>query len=52
MHMYKVTHTLLDIDKCNVGTHDCSQTCTNNQGSLTCECNNGYLQDEATCSGM
>ena len=36
------------------GIDDCSQTCTNTNGSFTCGCNNGYLLDVngATCNGM
>ena len=43
-----------DTDECSDGTHNCSQTCTNTNGSFTCGCNNGYLidLDEATCNGM
>ena len=43
-----------DIDECNNGTHNCSQICTNTNGSFTCGCNNGYLLniDEVTCNGM
>ena len=43
-----------DIDECNNGTHNCSQMCTNTNGSFTCGCNNGYLLDldEVTCNGM
>ena len=56
MYMYKITHTLLInhlyIDECIDGTHDCSQTCINNEGSFTCGCNNGYLQDGAVCTNI
>ena len=43
-----------DIDECSDGTHNCSQTCTNTNGSFTCGCNSGYLLDidGATCNGM
>ena len=43
-----------DIDECSEGTHNCSQTCTNTNGSFTCGCNNCYLLDldEVTCNGM
>ena len=43
-----------DIDECGDGTHNCSQTCTNTNGSFTCGCNDGYLLDldEVTCNGM
>ena len=43
-----------DIDECNNGTHNCSQICTNTNGSFTCACKNGYQldTDEVTCNGM
>ena len=43
-----------DIDECNNGTHNCSQMCTNTNGSFTCGCKNGYQldPDEVTCNGM
>ena len=46
--------TFVDIDECSVGTHDCSQTCTNTIGSYICGCNSGYLleTDGTTCRGM
>ena len=40
-HTYISTH--VDIDECSDGTHDCSQTCANTEGSFTCGCNDGYL---------
>ena len=43
-----------DIDECNEGTDNCSQTCTNAEGNFTCECDDGYYLDidETTCIGM
>ena len=43
-----------DMEVCIDGTHNCSQTCANTNGSFTCGCNNGYLLDfdEVTCNGM
>ena len=45
---------LSDIDECSDGTHNCSQICTNTNGSFICECNDGYELnfDGATCNGM
>ena len=42
-----------DIDECRDGTDDCTQTCTNTDGSFTCGCNTGYLLDTDgfTCNG-
>ena len=49
--------TCVEVDECSVGTHDCSQTCTNTVGSYICGCNTGYLlklteTDGVTCNGM
>lgn len=46
--------SLLDIDECMMGTHDCSQICSNNEGSFTCGCPAGYLlaADRKTCIGL
>ena len=47
-------HMFSDIDECSERTHDCSQICTNTDGSFICGCNSGYLLDSdgATCNGM
>ena len=46
--------SLLDIDECMRGTHDCSQTCSNDDGSFACGCHSGYLlaADRKTCIGL
>ena len=43
-----------DNDECSDGKHNCSQTCTNTDGSFTCGCNNSYVLDGdgTTCNGM
>ena len=43
-----------EIDECSEGTHDCSQICTNTNGSFICGCNTGYLLDidGSSCNGM
>lgn len=41
-----------DVDECALGTHDCNKanaTCTNNPGSFTCKCNNGFIGDGRYC---
>ena len=42
-----------DIDECSEGTHNCSQICTDTDGSFMCGCNNGYRLDfdNVTCNG-
>ena len=42
-----------DINECDDGTNDCSQTCTNTIGSYICGCNSGFVlnNDGATCNG-
>ena len=43
-----------DTNECSDGTHNCSQICTNTNGSYTCGCNDGYHIDfdNVTCNGM
>ena len=62
MYIYKLKYSYIqnmntfieDVDECNVGTHNCSQTCTSTNGSFSCGCYNGYLLDidKATCNSM
>ena len=51
-----LTHIYMfsDIDECNDGNDNCSQTCTNTVGSFVCGCNISYLLDidGVTCIGM
>ena len=53
-YIHEYIFTLVDVDECSDGTHDCSQTCTNTIASYTCGCNTGFLleTDGITCSGM
>ena len=43
----------VDIDECDLDSHGCSEnaTCTNTDGSYTCECKDGYYGDGFNCSG-
>ena len=42
----------IDINECTEGTHDCSQTCVNTEGSFECTCLTGYmLQGRTLCEG-
>ena len=45
--------TLLDIDECTTGVHDCKQNqqCVNIPGSFICECVIGYELLNGTCQG-
>ena len=42
-----------DVDECTTGTDDCDDNaeCTNNDGSFSCSCNNGWTGDGKTCDG-
>ena len=47
--------SFLDIDECAMGSHQCSQNCTNTQGSYFCSCQPGYdlsSIDQVTCQSM
>ena len=46
--------TCVDIDECDMGTHNCSvnANCTNTVGSFSCSCNYGYIGDGHTCSKL
>ena len=43
----------LDIDECSTNKGNCSQICTNTDGSYVCSCQSGYLlgADRKTCNG-
>ena len=48
-------HTfLIDIDECTTEADNCdtNAACTNNPGSFTCSCNQGYTGDGVTCMGI
>ena len=47
------TEIQLDIDECYEDTHNCTQTCTNTNGSYVCSCEPGYrlALDDHTCEG-
>ena len=40
-----------DVDECELGTHTCHEdaTCTNTDGSFTCECNSPFTGDGFDC---
>lgn len=44
----------LDEDECSLGSHSCSQLCTNSVGSYTCSCTAGYhlSSDNLHCTGL
>ena len=41
-------------DECSDSTHNCHThaTCTNNGGSFTCKCNDGYAGNGTFCASM
>ena len=45
--------TLLDIDECDKGSHDCdlNANCTNTNGSHSCTCKEGYTGKGESCQG-
>ena len=45
--------TLLDIDECSKGSHDCdiNANCTNTNGSYSCTCKEGYTGKGESCQG-
>ena len=42
-----------DIDECATDMDNCAEqaTCTDNEGSFTCTCNNGYTGNGIRCDG-
>ena len=44
---------LLDIDECAQNQHDCDKnaTCTNAEGSFSCDCIDGYTGNGTSCKG-
>ena len=51
-HFFRPLHT--DIDECNDGIDNCHSfaNCSNEIGSFSCTCNDGFTGDGLTCSGM
>ena len=51
-----IHHNILfiDINECEVGTDSCDENaeCTNTDGSYTCACNTGFIENGVTCNGM
>ena len=52
--MINVFTSLVDIDECNLDTHNCdvNANCTDTDGSFNCTCNQGYEGDGVNCTGM
>ena len=51
--MLLLLHNYADIDECQTGRSNCSQTCFNTVGSFKCGCMAGYSLDldNSTCTG-
>ena len=47
-----VYFNIVDDDECASNPCDRNAKCTNNPGSFTCLCNNGYIGDGKTCTGQ
>ena len=42
----------VDINECTQGTHTCTQSCTNTEGSFQCACNSGFLDVNGECTDI
>lgn len=53
MQLKESLSLFIDIDECAANTHDCGADaiCTNNEGSFTCSCPDGFEGDGKTCQG-
>ena len=49
-----VIYSALDINECSLLNGNCSQVCTNTNGSYLCSCNSGYQlsSNNRSCNGM
>ena len=47
-HTHPLTHPP-DYDECSSMVDDCDQICTNTEGSFSCSCRPGFLQDGPFC---
>lgn len=45
---------LSDVDECSAEAHDChdNATCSNNDGSFVCKCDEGFTGDGTNCTGI
>lgn len=45
--------TILDIDECVIGTHNCHKEaeCSNTNGTFYCNCSNGFFGNGTHCEG-
>ena len=53
-HLIACYSSLLDVDECIEGTHDCdnaTEYCLNRKGSFNCECSDGYRKKASSCQG-
>ena len=52
---YSQFYFIADVNECDKDNGNCSQMCTNTDGSFNCSCNSGYLLDSdglyITCNG-
>lgn len=52
--MYNKINNNIDVDECSLKTDDChnNATCTDTDGSYSCNCTTGFTGDGFTCSSM
>ena len=51
--MNYVLNTMLDIDECSLGLHNCNPNaeCINTHGGYDCQCKSGYEGNGVSCQG-
>ena len=45
MFIFFLLHDYVDLNECEMETDECQQLCRNNNGSYSCDCNDGFYLD-------